>query len=297
MFKKVKKIIIPILIGCSGIIILGIIIITPILMVLDFFGLNTTDNYVENNMDYADRYKEAINIALRLGKGYVPLNRVLYFYLENEDLSFYEIYEDNLDPDTNKMLPISDVCSTTKYMFYDVCKEIDEEQIDEEINKPFIPPIDVKKITVTSFFMEDRVVFGEENTHGGWDFACGNKTPVRAVCDGKITKVSFPYEENKTDKSGGGGNQIYLECEVDDDITYKVRYAHLYPGSTKVEEGQYVLAGQELAGVGTTGYSTGPHLHYQVIFEGNNVDGMSLIDFNDTELFNNVYGGVLNVNT
>ena len=35
-----------------------------------------------------------------------------------------------------------------------------------------------------------------------------------------------------------------------------------------------------MAGVGTTGYSTGNHLHYQVTLNGNNVDGMSLIDFN-----------------
>ena len=290
MKNKIKKILAPILTTLLGFVLIGIILIVPILMILDFFGINITDNYVENNMDYADLYKEALNKALILNKGYVPLNRILYFYLENEDLSFYEIYLDNLDEDTNKMLPISDVCSTMKYIHYDVCKEIDEDQIDKEVNKPFSPPIDFKKITVTSFFMEDRIVFGEQNTHGGWDFACGNKTPVKAVCDGKIIKVSFPYTENKTDKNGGGGNQIYLECEVDDEITYKVRYAHLYPGTAKVYEGQFVKAGTELAGVGTTGYSTGPHLHYQVIYEGSNVDGMSLIDFNENNFYYNHYG-------
>lgn len=65
----------------------------------------------------------------------------------------------------------------------------------------------------------------------------------------------------------------------------------MYPSSAKVKEGEQVRAGDELAGVGTTGYSTGPHLHYQVMYDGNNVDGMSLIDFSDK---NTIYKPDLN---
>ena len=288
-----KKIIKMILGSSTGIIVVGIIILVPVLMVLDFFGANITDNYVENNMDYADKYKEAVNMALKNNKGYVPLTRILYFYLEDEEQSFYQIYADNLDKDSNKMLPISEVCELPKYKNFDGCRDYEEsDQIDEEQNKPFSPPIDFKKITVTSFFMEERIVFGKSDVHGGWDLACGNKTPVKAVCDGKITKVSFPYKENVTNTSGGGGNQIYLECEVDEDVTYKVIYAHLYPDTAKVKEGQIVKAGDELAGVGTTGYSTGPHLHYQVELDGNKVDGMSLIDFSDDSSYFNPNNGL-----
>lgn len=279
MKKKILKIVLG---SSTGLIVLALVILVPLLMVLDFFGANITDNYVENNMDYADRYKEAVNMALKNNKGYVPLTRILYFYLEDEEQSFYQIYVDNLDKDSNKMLPISEVCELPKYKNFDGCRDYEESnQIDEEQNKPFSPPIDFKKITVTSFFMEERIVFGKSDVHGGWDLATGNKTPVKSVCDGKVTKVSFPYKENVTNTSGGGGNQIYLECEVDEDVTYKVIYAHLYPDTAKVKEGQMVKAGDELAGVGTTGYSTGPHLHYQVELNGNKVDGMSLIDFSD----------------
>lgn len=279
MKKKILKIVLG---SSTGLIVLALVILVPVLMILDFFGANITDNYVENNMDYADRYKEAVNMALKNNKGYVPLTRILYFYLEDEEQSFYQIYVDNLDKDSNKMLPISEVCELPKYKNFDGCRDYeDSDQIDEEQNKPFSPPIDFKKITVTSFFMEERIVFGKSDVHGGWDLATGNKTPVKAVCDGKVTKVSFPYKENVTNTSGGGGNQIYLECEVDEDVTYKVIYAHLYPDTSKVKEGQMVKAGDELAGVGTTGYSTGPHLHYQVELNGNKVDGMSLIDFSD----------------
>ena len=276
-----------------GMVTMALIIIIPCLMILDFFGANITDDYVENNMDYADQYRETLNKALKNGYGYVPLNRLLYFYLENDKLSFYDIYVDNIDRDSNKMKPISEVCTLPKYKIYSGCKELDSsDQIDEEVNKPFIPPIDFSKATVTSFFMEERIVFGTAGVHSAWDFAAGNKTPVYATCDGKVIQVSFKYSENVTDKNGGGGNQIKIKCEIDDEVTYTIWYAHLYPGTAKVSEGQLVKAGDELAGVGTTGYSTGPHLHYQVQYNGNNVDGMSLIDFSDkTPTFRPPYGG------
>lgn len=252
-------------------------------MVMDFFGANITDNYVENNMDYAETYKSTLNQALKNGLGYVPLNRILYFYLENDNLSFYQIYQDNIDKDSNKLLEISEVCKLSTYKILSGCKtsEISSSgQIDEEQNKPFTTPIDFSKVTITSFFMEERIVFGKEDVHSAWDLAAANQTPVKAVCDGTIKKVSFTQSENVTNTNAGGGNQIWLSCAVDD-IEYTVWYAHLYPNSAKVKEGDTVHAGDQIAEVGTTGYSTGPHLHYQVQLNGSNVDGMSLIDFSD----------------
>ena len=83
MVKKKKNALLKkVVFGSSaGMICMAIVIIVPVLMILDFFGANITDNYVENNMDYADKYKETLNKALKNGYGYVPLNRILYFYL------------------------------------------------------------------------------------------------------------------------------------------------------------------------------------------------------------------------
>lgn len=266
----------------AGMIIMFMIILIPVLMLLDFFGANITDNYVENNMDYADMYKETLNKALKRGYGYVPLNRILYFYLEDDKLSFYDIYVDNIDKVDNKMLTISQVCKKSKYNTYESCKDINSSnQINEEQNKPFTPPIDFSKATITSFFMEERIVFGEQDIHTAWDLAAGNQTPVKATCDGEVIDVSFTQKRNVTNKSAGGGNQIKIKCEIDEDVTYTVWYAHLYPDSAKVQVGDSVKSGDEIASVGTTGYSTGPHLHYQVEINGNNVDGMSLIDFSN----------------
>ena len=281
--SKTKKRILKIILGSSsGLVIMILIILIPVLMVLDFFGANITDNYVENNMDYADMYLEATNKAIKNNYGYVSLSRILFFYLEDEKQTFYDIYVNNIDKETNKMMTISEACLLPKYRNFDNCKNLDDtEQIDVEQNKPFISPIDFTKATMTSFFMEERMVFGKFDVHPAWDLAAGNHTKVKSVCDGIVKKVEFPYSVNATNKLGGRGNYIILSCPIDDEITYEVIYAHLYPDSSKVIENQSVKAGEELAEVGTTGYSTGPHLHYEVHLNGNQVDGMSLIDFSE----------------
>ena len=71
MFKKKKnKIIKLVLSSSSGIIIFSLIIIIPILMLLDFFGANVTDGYVEGNSEYASDYRNVLNKYIKDGKGY-----------------------------------------------------------------------------------------------------------------------------------------------------------------------------------------------------------------------------------
>lgn len=282
--KKIKKKIIAIL--APVVLVAGfVIVIVCALVSLDFFGTNETDGYIEENEAYADDYKAVLNQNIKYGNGYVSLSRILYFYLENDSLTFKEIYTDNLDKETKKQLPISEVCILPKYKSMTACKTdeiLDSSQSDEEVNKPFTAPLKISNMNVTSFFMEERTVYGKADVHHAWDLSSPNNTPVYATCDGEVTSVSFPYSQNIIDTSGGGGNQIKIKCEVDEDTTYEVWYAHLYPNSSKVKVGDKVKSWQQIAEVGTTGYSTGPHLHYQVSKDGNTVDGMSLIDFTDT---------------
>ncbi len=279
MSKKIFKIIASSSIGLIG---MGLVILIPILMVLDFFGANIIDGYVESNSEYAELYIPVVKNNLINGNGYVSLDRIIYFYLENTNLTFNEIYEDNLDKDLKQVKPISEVCQLDKYKDYSVCSqdEIDNSsQIDEVQNKPFNSPLDFSNLIVTSFFMEERIIYGEVNTHSAWDFGASEQSIVYSVCDGEVIDVSFKYSTNTIDTNGGAGNSIKIKCTVDDEIEYTVLYGHLYPNSSKVKVGDIVTGWQEIASVGTTGYSTGNHLHYQVSKDGKVIDGLSLIDF------------------
>lgn len=279
-----KKKLLSILLGTTGgLVIIVLIILVPILMIMDFFGANITDGYIENNSQYAEQYTKVVNKNIKAKNGYVSLERILYFYLADNSLSFNDIYSDNLDKESKKLLPISQVCKIQKYKVLDVCKPSNQSssgQINEEQAKPFAPPIEFSSSTITSFFMEERVIYGESNVHKAWDIANSEKTPVYSTCDGKVESVSFPYSQNIIDKNDKqGGNNIKISCEIND-LKYIVFYGHLFPNSAKVSVGNSVSKGQVIATVGTTGYSTGNHLHYEVSLNGKVVDGMSLIDFN-----------------
>ena len=253
------------------------------LFCFDFYGNTTTNSYVENNMEYAEDYINVLNKNVKHGNGYVSLSRILYFYLEDNSLTFDEIYTDNLDTELKSELPISDVCELDKYKAFSVCKsdEITESnQIDDIQIKPFKPPLKQENMNITSFFMQERIVYDTEDIHPAWDFSSPNETEVYSVCDGEIKKVDFKYSENIIDKNGGGGNTITLKCIIDD-VEYEILYAHLYPNSNLVQTGDKVKSGKNIAKVGTTGYSTGSHLHFEVKASGIQIDSLSLINFEE----------------
>lgn len=278
MKKKIVGLVMGSTIGFTAVM---ISIIVAVLMVFDFFGANITDDYVEGNMIYAEDYKSVLNEFITLNYGYVSLSRIIYFYAENPSLTFREIYLDNLDSDLKQIYPVSTVCATIKYKNYDVCNSYTyDNQIDEVQSKPFILPINYEEITaITSFFMEERIIFGEYDIHTGWDFSAVEETNIYSVCDGIVTEYSFKFSENESDLNEGYGNYITISCTVNDD-TYEIINAHLYPNSSELKLGDKVAQGQIIATVGTTGSSTGNHLHFEVYKNDILVDGMSLINFN-----------------
>lgn len=276
-----KKKIIALISGSSTLMIISFIIaLIPILMLLDFFGANIVDDYVENNSNYSEMYLNVVNKNISEGKGYVSLDRILYFYLENDKLTFEQIYEDNLDSELNQLKPISEVCKMNRYSIYSVCKPFEisnSNQIDEMQNKPFSLPLDLENMTATSYFMEERIIYEKVDIHAAWDFATPAEEDVYAVCDGSVGDLSFNYLVNEIDTNGGYGNFIKISCN--DDNEYKVLYGHLYPNSTSLKIGDEVVNHQVIAKVGTTGYSTGNHLHFEVFSGEKRIDGLSLIDF------------------
>lgn len=231
---------------------------------------NVIDNYVDNNGYYKSTYLKLLTSNLKAGKGYVSLSRILYFYNANSAFTFAEIYDDNLNMATNRQELISVVCQKNKYKDLSVCTQdaVDNSgQIDLPQNKPFKYPTDLSKTTITSLFMEHR----SYEQHAAWDLAAPSGTPIYAACDGTIT--SSGYE-------GGYGNAIRETCESNGAV-YEVLYAHMTSGSQTVSSGNVVTKGQVIGAVGSTGNSTGSHLHFEVTTNGTKVDGLSLVDFNN----------------
>ena len=99
--------------------------------------------------------------------------------------------------------------------------------------------------------------------------SCKTGTPVYATGDAVVEKV-----ENHPRARRGYGSQIVLNHE----FGYKTRYAHL--SRILVRPGEKVTRGQLIGRVGSTGGSTGPHLHYEVIYMGRNVNPINYFNKN-----------------
>jgi murein DD-endopeptidase MepM/ murein hydrolase activator NlpD len=115
----------------------------------------------------------------------------------------------------------------------------------------------------SSFGMRKHPILGFNKMHRGTDFAAPEGTPIMASGDGKVIRARW---------CGGGGNCI----KIYHNSTYSTVYAHLKNFGRGIKEGVRVKQGQIIGYVGSTGMSTGPHLHYEVIVNGKKVNSQTL---------------------
>ena len=115
----------------------------------------------------------------------------------------------------------------------------------------------------SSFGMRKHPILGFNKMHKGTDFAAPEGTPIMASGDGKVVRARW---------CGGGGNCI----KINHNSTYSTVYAHLKNFARGIKEGVKVKQGQIIGYVGSTGLSTGPHLHYEVIVNGKKVNSQKL---------------------
>lgn len=114
--------------------------------------------------------------------------------------------------------------------------------------------------TITSYFgTRSDPITGEISTHGGTDIAAPQGTPILAAADGTVVAATWH-----------NGYGYYVKIKHNN--TYSTLYGHC--SELHVLTGQKVKQGQLIAKVGSTGYSTGPHLHYEVIRNGVRVDAL-----------------------
>ncbi|WIK64809.1 M23 family metallopeptidase [Gleimia hominis] len=105
------------------------------------------------------------------------------------------------------------------------------------------------------FGMRFHPVLGISRLHAGADLAAPAGTPIFAVADGVVVD-SQPME--------GAGYWVRIKHESTDGGVYYSGYAHMFPTDVKVQKGDSVKVGQEIALVGNNGMSTGPHLHFEI---------------------------------
>ncbi len=115
----------------------------------------------------------------------------------------------------------------------------------------------------SSFGMRKHPILGFNKMHRGTDFAAPTGTPIMASGSGTVTRARW---------CGGGGNCV----KIRHNSTYQTIYAHMSKFAKGIKEGRKVRQGQIIGYVGSTGMSTGPHLHYEVVVNGKKVNSQKL---------------------
>ena len=180
----------------------------------------------------------------------------------------YEVFRD----DNNKILNTGNILfadlnlsgqSNALYFFDDKKLEGHYDVNGKSIKKALMKtPINGARLS-SSFGMRKHPIDGYNKMHRGTDFAAPEGTPIMASGDGVIIKAGW---------CGGGGNCI----KIRHNSSYTTVYAHMSKFASLSKKGKRVKQGQVIGYVGSTGKSTGPHLHYEVIFNGKRVNSQTL---------------------
>ena len=139
---------------------------------------------------------------------------------------------------------------------------LDQKTLQSRMGELFITPISASFRWSSSYGWRADPFTGVQSFHTGVDMACPEGTPILAAMSGKISEVG----NNRT-----YGNYII----INHGNGYQTVYAHM--SKTIAKKGQWVSQGTKIGLVGSTGYSTGPHLHFMVYKNGNRIDPMTVL--------------------
>ena len=180
----------------------------------------------------------------------------------------YEKFEDdnNKVRDTGKIIYASMFVNGEEINLYNFKYKNEEDYYDikgKSITKSLMKtPINGARLS-SSFGMRKHPILGYNKMHRGTDFAAPSGTPIMASGSGTVTRARW---------CGGGGNCV----KIKHNSTYETIYAHMKAFAKGIREGKKVKQGQIIGYVGSTGLSTGPHLHYEVIVNGKKVNSQKL---------------------
>ena len=184
--------------------------------------------------------------------------QIIYEQFENDDGSLIEsgdIIFSNLNTQGNEL---------NLYKFEFGKKEIDYfDENGKSMRKTLMKtPINGARLS-SSFGKRKHPILGYTKMHLGTDFAAPTGTPIMASGDGIVTRAKW---------CGGGGNCV----KIKHNSVYQTVYAHMSKFGRGIKKGVRVKQGQIIGYVGSTGLSTGPHLHYEVIENGKKINSQKL---------------------
>jgi len=180
----------------------------------------------------------------------------------------YEVFEDDKGKifETGNIIFSDLKLSGANNSLYYFDKEGSEGHYDENgksVEKALMKtPINGARLS-SAFGMRKHPIDGYNKMHRGTDFAAPMGTPIMASGSGVITRARW---------CGGGGNCV----KIKHNSTYETIYAHMKNFARGIKEGLRVKQGQIIGYVGSTGNSTGPHLHYEVVVNGKKINSQKL---------------------
>ena len=227
-------------------------------------------NNIKNNL-----YNSAIDVDIEPNI-IVEFARIFGFEVDfQRDIrkgDWFEIYYEKFEDDNGKVKDTGKILYASMYVngeeinLYNFNYKNDEEYYDikgKSITKSLMKtPINGARLS-SSFGMRKHPILGYNKMHKGTDFAAPSGTPIMASGSGTVTRARW---------CGGGGNCV----KIKHNSTYQTVYAHMKSFAKGIKEGRRVRQGQIIGYVGSTGLSTGPHLHYEVLVNGKKVNSQKL---------------------
>ena len=220
-------------------------------------------------------YKTAINLEIQANV-IIEFARVYGFQVDfQRDIRkgdgfqiMYEVFEDDEGKvfETGNIIFADLILKNKKNTLYYFDKKNSKGHYDKNgksIKKALMKtPINGARLS-SSFGMRKHPIDGYNKLHRGTDFAAPEGTPIMASGDGTIIRAKW---------CGGGGNCI----KIKHNSTYSTVYAHMSKFAIGMKNGVRVKQGQIIGYVGSTGKSTGPHLHYEVIENSKKINSQTL---------------------
>ena len=227
-------------------------------------------NIIKNNL-----YSSAVDVGVEPNI-IVEFARIYGFEVDfQRDIrkgDWFEILYEKFEDDNNKVRDTGKIIYASMYVngeeinLYNFKYKNEEEYYDikgKSITKSLMKtPINGARLS-SAFGMRKHPILGYNKMHRGTDFAAPSGTPIMASGSGTITRARW---------CGGGGNCV----KIKHNSTYETIYAHMKSFARGIKEGRKVKQGQIIGYVGSTGMSTGPHLHYEVVVNGKKVNSQRL---------------------